>query len=195
MRRVLVLTALVLAVHTVGIQAQEGWLPPSRNPRFSAPARDYRSRPLIVVALPADTLVARDVAPASVAADKVPIGARTDIVTLPQLQLHAAEGAAIGFFGALIGAGIGAATYEECVPEGFLDCAFAPESPDQQAVLFGVGAALLGAGIGVPSWLAPWLAPQNQKWHASHHLTASRRRTAAPRRPGIGCEDHAVAAC
>jgi hypothetical protein len=61
----------------------------------------------------------------------------------------ALEGGLIGLIvGGVGGAAIGAATYQECIPEGWLDCMFAPESAGEQAALGAVVGGVLGAGIG-----------------------------------------------
>jgi hypothetical protein len=59
------------------------------------------------------------------------------------------EGAVLGLvIGGFGGAVIGAATYQECVPEGWFDCFMMPESAGQQAAAGAVLGGLLGAGIG-----------------------------------------------
>lgn len=63
MRRALLLTALVLAVHTVGVQAQDGWLTPGRQLRITAPGHNYASRPARLVAVRGDTLVLEHLTP------------------------------------------------------------------------------------------------------------------------------------
>jgi len=65
------------------------------------------------------------------------------------LQRNTGRGALIGLgSGAALGAVIGLMTYEKCVPQGLLDCLYAPESRAQQAMLFGVAFGLIGAGVG-----------------------------------------------
>jgi hypothetical protein len=61
----------------------------------------------------------------------------------------AGEGALIGLvLGGFGGAAIGAATYRECIPEGWFDCFMTPESAGEQAAIGAVIGGVLGAGIG-----------------------------------------------
>ncbi len=50
--------------------------------------------------------------------------------------------------GSIGGAVVGAATYQECVPEGWFDCFMVPESAGQAAALGGIVGGALGAGLG-----------------------------------------------
>ena len=69
-------------------------------------------------------------------------------------------GAGIGFFvGGLVGAGIGYASYEECVPQGWFSCIgdFGPETlAFAGALIGGLGGLVTGAFIG--------LAIQTDRW-------------------------------
>ena len=64
-------------------------------------------------------------------------------------ESYIVEGVIAGLlFGGTAGAVVGAATYEECVPEGWFDCFLPLESEGQAAALGSIVGALLGAGLG-----------------------------------------------
>lgn len=93
---------------------------------------------------------------------------------------HVREGIAVGgIAGALIGAAIGVATYEECVPEGWFDCTFTLDEA-ARAMLAGTAGGVLGAGVGA---LLGSTVPK-QEW-LTIPRTSLRVDVAPPRRGGM----------
>lgn len=79
------------------------------------------------------------------------------------------RGALIGLgSGAAIGGLIGAITYKECVPQGWLDCLFVPESrataTGTGALLGGVVGVLTGAIIGAMKRTDQWVYISNPRY-------------------------------
>jgi len=62
---------------------------------------------------------------------------------------HSRRGAWLGLAaGAVAGYVIGAAQYHKCVPQGWFDCLWQPDSPAQTGIIGALAGGLIGAGVG-----------------------------------------------
>jgi len=139
--------------------AQSASLAPGARVRITAPDQRLKNEVGGVEAVQGDSLV-------FVAKGSRQAIALTDVTRIEisagrrkQLLKHMGIGLAAG---AVTGGVIGAVTYEECVPEGFLDCLLASDNRGEEAVL---GGAMLGV-VGLVAGTVAGLIRRPERWES-----------------------------
>ena len=158
MKYILAVLAVALYLPVVA-DGQTPTVAPGARIRVTAPSRDLERHVTTVLEVRDDSVVvgasgnSRALELASITALDISAGTRR----------QTAKGAMLGLaIGVVTGALIGAASYEECVPESFLDCFGASGSREEEATLgaalFGGAGLVIGAIVGTLNRTDRWTA-------------------------------------